>query len=103
MYILDGCGSIPQEITDTIGSVYNILLVAIPVVVVLFGLIDLLKAVISKKDDEIKQSTNLLIKRVITALIAFFVLAIVKFGLDLLQTNNTSDAISCLNSITGNK
>lgn len=101
MFFLD-CGSIPSEITNTIGQIYNILLVAIPVVIVLFGLIDILKAVIGKKDDEIKAATGLLVKRVITGLVAFFVMAIVKFGLQLIQTNNTSDAISCLSSITGN-
>ena len=101
MFFLD-CGSIPSEITNTIGQIYNILLVAIPVVIVLFGLIDVLKAVIGKKDDEIKAATGLLVKRIITGLVAFFVMAIVKFGLQLIQTNNTSDAISCLSSITGN-
>lgn len=102
MYFLD-CGSIPSEITNTIGSIYNILLVAIPVVIVIFGLMDFLKAVMGKKEDEMKQSTNAFIKRVITGVIAFFVLALVKFGLNLLQTNNTSSAISCINSIFGNK
>lgn len=101
MYFLN-CGSIPKEITDTIGSIYNILLVAIPVVIVIFGLMDFLKAVMGKKEDEMKQSTNAFIKRVITGVIAFFVLALVKFGLGLLQTNNTSSAISCINSIFGN-
>ena len=100
MFILD-CGSIPKEITDTIGQIYNILLVAIPVMIVLFALIDLVKGVASKEED-MKKSTNALVKRLITGLIAFFVLAIVKLGVNLLKTGNTDGVVSCLNSIFGN-
>lgn len=103
MFILDGaCGSIPPEITNTIGQIYNILLIAIPVMIVLFALIDLAKGVIGSKEDEIKKSTGALVKRLITGLIAFFILALVKFGISLLQTDNTSGVVECLNSIFGN-
>lgn len=101
MIILD-CGSIPQEITDTIGQIYNILLIAIPVMIVLFSLIDLVKGVIGSKEEDIKKSTGILLKRVITGLVAFLILAIVKFGIGLLQTGNTDGIASCLNSIFGN-
>lgn len=100
MYIL-ACG-MPDEITGTIGKVYNLLLVAIPIIIVVFGLLDFVKAVMGKKDDEIKQSTGIFIKRLITGLIAFFILALVKFGIGLIQTGNTSEAIDCLDSILGN-
>ncbi len=101
-FILDGCGGIPTEITDTIGEIYNILLIAIPVFVVLFGLVDFLKAVIAQKDDAIKQNTGLFIRRLIMGALAFFVLALVKFGVNLIKTGNTSGVADCLNSIFGN-
>ena len=105
MFILDSyaCGGlIPSEITNTIGTIYNILLIAIPVIIVLFGLIDLVKAVASGKEDDIKKGTTIFIKRLITGLIVFFVLAIVKFVVNLIQTDNTEGVASCLNEIFGN-
>ena len=103
--ILEGykCGNlIPDEIANTIGTVYNILLVAVPIMIVLFGIIDFVKAVASGKEDEIKKNTSTFIKRLITGIIVFFVLALVKLVVNLIQTNNTSDAVECLNEIFGN-
>lgn len=106
MFILDGyvCNNlIPTEIANTIGSVYNILLIAIPVMIVLFGVIDFLKAVMAGKEDDIKKSTSVFIKRLITGLLVFFVLAFVKLLLGVIQTNNTGGVSECLNTIFGNK
>ena len=105
MMILDGyvCGNlIPEEIANTIGTVYNVLLVAVPVMIVLFGIIDFVKAVAAGKEDEIKKNTSTFIKRLITGVIVFFVLALVKFVVNLVQTNNTSGVAECLNDIFGN-
>lgn len=98
MFIL-GCGTIPEAITDTINAIYNALLYLIPIFIVLFGVIDFLKAVMAQKDDAIKQSTNMLVKRIITGLLAFCIMALVKFGVSLLKTGNTNGIASCLESI----
>lgn len=103
MFILDEyvCG-IPPEITNTIGAVYNILLIAVPILIILFGVIDFVKAVISGKDEEIKKNTGTFVKRLITGVLVFFVLALVKFLIGIIKTNNTSGVVSCLDSIFGN-
>lgn len=103
MFIL-ACGSIPPEITNTIGIIYNILLMAIPIAIIIFGLIDFVKAVISGKEDEIKKNTSVFLKRLLTGFLAFFVLAIVKFGMQVIGKNvsGANDALSCVNSILGN-
>lgn len=105
MFILDEgytCG-IPTEITNTIGAVYNILLIAVPIIVVLFGIIDFIKAAMSGKEDEIKKNTNTFVKRVIIGLLVFFVLAVVKLVINVIQTNNTNGVTDCLTTIFGNK
>ena len=106
MFILEGyaCGGlIPSEITNTIGTIYNILLVAIPIIIVIFGLIDFVKAVASGKEDEIKKGTSTFARRLITGIIVFFILAIVKLVISVIQTNNTEGVAACLNEIFGNK
>ena len=100
MFILE-C-NLPEGVPETIGAIYSILIIAIPVIVVIFGMIDLAKAVAAQKEDEIKRNQGIVIKRIIVAVLAFFVYAIVKFVLGtIVKTGNTSDAISCLESIFG--
>lgn len=103
MFFLDACNGIPGELTNTVGAVYNVLLIAVPVMVVLFGTIDFVKAVISGKEDEIKKNTATFVKRLITGLLVFFVLAFAKFIIGVIKTNNTSGVVDCLDSIFGNK
>lgn len=97
MFFLDVCG-IPDEITGTINTVYGILLIAIPVIIVIFGLIDFIKAVMGKKDDEISQGAKLFIKRLVMGAIAFFVLAIVRFVVGIIGENvdSASAAVDCI-------
>ena len=68
-------GTLPR----TISTIVNILKVAVPILVVLFGLIDLGKAVMSAKEDDIKKNQGLLIKRLIIAVLVFFVITLVQF------------------------
>lgn len=93
------CGSIPTAITQTINEVYKIMLIVIPVLVVIFALIDLGKAVIAGKQDEIKSATGMLIKRILICAIVFLVATLVSFVLGIVKTGNTADAISCLNDL----
>ena len=55
----------------------------IPIILIILGMLDLGKAVIASKEDEIKAAQKLLIKRAIYALAIFFVVLIVQavFGL----------------------
>ena len=75
--ILKGACGLPNGVAEVIGNVYNVILVLIPVFAILFSIIDFLKAASAGKDDGIKQNTGLVVKRLIYALIAFFIFAIV--------------------------
>ena len=44
-----------------------------PVIVIIFGSVDMFKAVISSKEDDMRRSQKLLIKRIIIALCLYFV------------------------------
>ena len=57
--------------------------VGIPIILIVLGMLDLGKAVVASKEDEIKAAQKLLIKRAIYAVAIFFVVLIVNlvFGL----------------------
>lgn len=99
--ILDDCG-LPAGVVGVIGNIYKTIMVLIPIFAVIFSVIDFLKGASAGKEEGIKQNTGLVIKRILYALLAFFIFAIVKWSLGLLATNNTSEAIACLSNLAGN-
>lgn len=65
------------EIWQIIGWVLWIFKIVIPIIIILFGMIDLGKAVVASKDDEIKKSVKSLVMRAIAGVVIFFVPTIV--------------------------
>ena len=74
-YLLTG---IPVIIVKVVHIAYMALMVAAPVILVIFGMIDLLKAVTSGKEDDIKKAQGTFIKRLIAGALVFFVFVGVK-------------------------
>ena len=62
-----------QVVVSLIKAVVQVFQIVIPILLILFGLIDLGKAVIASKEDEMKKAQNNLIKRVIYAIAVFLV------------------------------
>ena len=96
-----GCGNgyltkIPSFIPKVIHIVYLVIQIVVPIVLVIFGTIDLVKAVIGGKDDEIKKNQITFVKRLIAAAIVFFVFVIVKFVISLVA-DDSADLINCVN------
>lgn len=99
-------GSIPVDpsLPDAISMIINILKIAIPILVILFGLIDLGKAVMSAKEDDIKKNQGLLIKRIVVAVFVFFVVAIVQFVVGIVAGGDKENVLSCIDLfINGSK
>lgn len=65
------------QIIGIVKKIYNVLLIGIPIALLLFGTIDLGKAVMAGDEKEIKGAVNLLIKRVIAAAAVFILILIV--------------------------
>lgn len=77
-----------------IGNIVNILQIAIPVIIILLGTIDLGKAVMAGEDKKIKEAQKALLMRLIYGVAVFFVVMIVQivFGLVAEQGANTGSA-----------
>ena len=97
------CGKIGKfnprnpELTSWIVTSVQVL---VPVVLVIFGIIDFVKAISSQKEDEIKKGQQLFIKRAITAVIIFFMVVIVKLLVSAVssgkpESGNVFDCIEC--------
>lgn len=75
---MDLCRS--QEMRSLVGiakMILQILQIGIPIALLLFGTIDLGKAVMAGDEKEIKSATNVLIKRVVAAVAVFLLFLVV--------------------------
>ena len=89
------CG-IPAGLADMINDAYNLLKIAVPIVLIVLGMIDMLKAVASQKEDEIKKGWSTLVKRTIYGVAVFFVFFLIQLIISLLPSSSGKDTIlSC--------
>ena len=73
-------------------GVIPLIQIGIPIILIIVGMLDLGKAVVASKEDEIKTAQKLLIKRVIYALAIFFVVLIVQVVFGLVSKSGDADA-----------
>ena len=77
-----GEGSNIQGVWNIVNTIVNIIMIGVPILLILFGMIDLGKAVIASKEDEVKKATKLLGKRFLYAIGVFAVVWVVRFAFD---------------------
>lgn len=73
------CTAELQPIVGFIKAILQVIQILIPVGLIILGTIDLGKAVIASKEDEIKKNQQVLLKRCIAAVLVFLVATIVGF------------------------
>ena len=98
------CGPIkelPKKVLEISNTVVNIMQIAVPVVLVLFGMIDLVKAISSQKEDDLKKAQGVLIKRLIMGVLVYFVVVIVKLLLSAIG-GNTDGIWNCVQCFVSN-
>jgi hypothetical protein len=89
---------IPETIPRVGKFIYNFFLFLVPLIIIILGSIDLVKAITSQKEDEIAKGRKLFIKRLIEGLIIFFAFAIVKLAISL-ATPSGQRVISCIDCV----
>lgn len=88
---------IDAKIPNTISTIVNIIKIAVPVLLVLFGCLDLVKGIIAAKEDEIKKGQQTFIKRLIAGALVFFVFVVVQFILSLVANDEKGNIMTCAN------
>lgn len=83
------------EIIILLKNVVKLFQFGIPILLIVFGLIDLGKAVIAGKEDEMKKAQGTLIKRFIYAVAAFLIVTLVTFAMGLVGSTEWKE---CWNS-----
>ena len=97
-----GCGIlgedvlIDEKIAKTVSIIILVIQVVVPVILVVLGMIDLLKAVIGSKEEDIKKAQGLFIKRLIVGALVFFVFVIVKMLISFVA-EDSEEIMNCVN------
>lgn len=80
-----------NPIISIIKTVLSIVQWAIPIILIVIGTFDMMKAVIASKEDEIKAAQKLLIKRVVYAVVIFLIPTIVYFVFNIVSNTDGID------------
>lgn len=98
------CGglTIPSEITSITQMLYTLIQIGVPIILVVFGMLDFGKAVMAGKEDDIKANQKLFIRRLISAVIVFLIFALVKMIVGAFASPTDSETFSaCMTGLIG--
>ena len=110
MYFLATCNGNLKPVMTLVGYIVHAIWIGVPIALIIFGMIDLGKAVIASKEDEVKKATKAFGKRFLYAVGVFAVVWLVTFvlnivsglGIEGVDKNTTEGWTACWSKIRGN-
>ena len=88
---IDACGGLLPIVKIIRNGVFPIVYALIPIILIVFAVIDFGKAVIASDEKEVKAATSRLIKRCIYAAMIFFVVYLVQAIMDIVSKGGTGN------------
>lgn len=87
---------IDEKIPNIISTIVTVIKIAVPVLLVIFGMLDLAKGMVAQKEDEIKKGQKLLVKRLIAGALVFLVFIIVQLLISFVASDEeNSNIMTC--------
>ena len=97
--ITSKCTKIDVEISTFIHNLIILIKIAVPVALVIFGMLDFGKGVMAGKEDEIKKGQNTFIKRLIAGAIVFFIISVTQLVMNIIDKESSGEIWNCANLI----
>lgn len=86
-----------------VSTVVTLIQIGVPILLIIWGMMDLGKAVMAQKEDEIKKGQQTFIKRIIAAAIVFFVIVVVKLVVNIIAPDGDTTITNCIDCfVSGN-
>ena len=86
-----------------VSTIVTLIQIVVPVLLIVFGMLDLAKAVIASKEDEIKKAQMTFVKRLIAAVIVFFIIYLVQLVVRFVAGSNQDTIMGCFNCFINGK
>lgn len=103
IFILDqfvaNCASIPEDITKLVYKIIVLIQIAVPVLLVIYGMLDFGKAVMEQKEEDIKKGQKTFLTRLLAAALVFLTIPVAKFIIGLVSDSNDNEFWNCANEI----
>lgn len=93
MGAIDACGGLLPLVRVIVAAI-KVVMIVIPIALIIYGTIDLGKAVIASDEKEVKAAQSRLIKRFIYAALIFFVPMLVGFVMNIVSAGGEGDTTS---------
>ena len=84
-----------EPIMTLVGYVIYGIKVVVPVILIVIGMIDLTKAIMSKDDGEIKKAQVSLVKKLVIGVCVYLVITIVGLIMQLINAEGYKDCVKC--------
>ncbi len=102
--VMCGTVEIPEAIANLIRTVIFIIQVVVPILLILWGMLDFAKGIIGSDEDKIKAGQKKFIQRVIAAIVVFLIVTIVQLVISAVGSisgdgNEASSAWTCAKNI----
>ena len=89
---------------SVVSTIVTVIKIGIPILLIILGMLDLGKAVMAQKEDEIKKGQSLFIKRLIAAILVFLVVFVVQIFVRFIAgKDDNKDVTSCINCFINGK
>lgn len=104
--ILEGANStlcngvlVPNELFNLVHTIINVIKIAVPILLIIFGMIDFAKSVVAKNEDDVKKYRKNFTSRLISAIVVFLLIYIIQLAINLVSsvedtTNEDGQTIS---------
>ncbi len=89
-----------KDIWGIVGKILSIFKIVIPLLIIIFGMIDLGKAVVGSDDKEIKKALKQLAMRAVAGIAIWFVPTLVSLVFSLVEVGTNTDYDICKTCIT---
>lgn len=97
-----GINRIPKFLPTLTTSLYKTIKFLVPLLLIVMGIKDFVQAMISKDENTMKEQQKKFIKRIVAAIVIFFLLSLVQFFIRLANADNKEDTLSCIDCLINN-
>ncbi len=85
-------GGIPDAVGNLIHLAFVLIQVVVPILLIIWGMIDFAQAVIAQDEDKIKAGQKKFMKRLIAALVIFLIVTIVQLAINVVASLDANSA-----------
>ena len=94
---------IDEKLPNIVSTIVKLIKIAVPVLLVIFGMLDLIKGIVAQKEDEIKKGQQILIKRLIAGALIYFIFVVVQMLISAVASDEKQNIMNCANCFINGK